>query len=210
MSEMPSREEFEQFKELRNKGDYRAAAKILLPYKENPKVRKLIGELREAHESGKKLVSKPVSKSKPKANWSKRLLLFIAGLMGICGVIYGTYLAWYYVTDQESIGDAFGMELDLWGLCFDLYYEDHFVEEFADAFSEGCFKEARSMLIVWPDEIEYCWRQTNEGKLERQFINCLVDNDVSMIDVYIISEIANARKAAEEITQEVTEEAASP
>lgn len=198
MSDMPSREEFEQYKKLRDKGDYRAAAKVLLPYKDNPKVKKLIRQLREAHESGEKLSPKSTVKSKPKTSWTKRILLTIAGLIGICGVIYATYLIWYYATDQEGQVEAYAMELDLWRLCFDLYYDDYFVDQYRAAFSAGCHKEANSMLVIWHDEIDYCWRQSNKGSLERQFINCLVDNDVSMSDIYIVSEIAKAREATEE------------
>lgn len=198
MSQMPSRQEYEQYKALRDAGDYRGAAKILLAYKDNPKVRKLIGQLREAHESGDKPSTKSAGKSKPKTNWMKRILLTIAGFIGICGVIYGIYMVWYYITDQEGQAEVFAMELDLWRLCFDLYYEDYFVDEFSDAFSDGCHKEVNSILTIWPDEIDYCWRQSNKGSLERQFINCLVDNDVSMSDLYIVSEIAKAREATEE------------
>lgn len=206
MSDIPSREEFEQYKTLRNKGDYRAAAKVLLPYKDNPKVKKLIGELRDAHNSDKKPSSenekpspKPATKSKPKSSWGKRLLVLIAGIIGICGTIYFVYLGWYYITDQKGKGEAFAKELDLWSLCFELYYEDHYVEELSSAFSEGCFQEARSMLARWGDEIDYCWQQTNEGKLERQFINCLVDNDVTISDLYIMTSMSDAREATEEV-----------
>jgi hypothetical protein len=157
--------------------------------------------LRAAHESGEKPAPKPVSKSKPKTSWSKRILLFIAGIIGICGVMYASYLVWYYATDQKGKGEAFAKELDLWSLCFELYFEDHYIEEFSDAYSEGCFQEARSMLTRWPDEVDYCWQQTNKGKLERQFISCLVDNDVRVSDLYIITSMQDA---AREPTEEVS------
>src|SRR5688572_7615618 len=114
MSDKPSREEFEQYKELRNSGDYRAAAKVLLPYKDNPKVRKLIDQLREAHLPSVKPSSKSVGRGKSKTSWGKRLFIVFGVIIGICGAIYLAYLAWYQITDQQGQGDRFGMELDLW------------------------------------------------------------------------------------------------
>lgn len=86
MSEMPSREEFEQYKSLRDKGDYRAAAKILLPYKDNPKVQSLIQQLKTAHSSG----AKPKSQGVKLTTWLWVVLLVVGVMLGgITGYLLG-------------------------------------------------------------------------------------------------------------------------
>jgi hypothetical protein len=87
MSEMPSRDEFEQYKSLRDKGDYRAAAKVLMPYKDNPKVQSLILQLKAAHSSG----AKPKPTGMKLSTWLWVVLLIVGIILGgITGYLLGS------------------------------------------------------------------------------------------------------------------------
>lgn len=71
-------------------------------------------------------------------------------------------------------------------LCGDVYF-DVYVDQGIPAsdFVDACEEEADRVMTLYAAEVEYCYDRTQHAQLERQFMNCLADNDVQFSGRFI-------------------------
>lgn len=107
----------------------------------------------------------PKAKKQPPAyrRYTKALLIVL--LVILTGLGVAGFMEYQRSTHEST------MYLSIYGVCLDVYDSSEWGE---------CREAARSSIDIYRDEIEFCLRESQNGDLEQQFIDCLIENDVKI------------------------------
>jgi len=175
----PSKEEVAQYRQYKAEGKYREAAKVLLPYKADERVSKLIVELRVLDGS---------TPERTKSGRRKTLIwvvILVVGMVlsGSVGYAIGSGRSGNAPGQSGEIGNIL-ISAKMAGVCVEVFYDDYV---YGDAFSAACTEEVEHIMVFYGAEIKYCYDRTERAELEAQFISCLVDNEVTFSGAFMLS-----------------------
>lgn len=157
---------------LAKQEQYSKAEKTLRKYK----------DASENHEKLYQMVQSKLEADKPKRTKRRRNIIIgtVAAPFIICALMFliGGIIGRIYVADGT-------LEIQWWLMCTDvtsdvLIYETDvdLTEAVMDAYFDECQRQAAQVIAVDREEVEHCYWQTQRGRLEQQFEDCLVENDV--------------------------------
>lgn len=180
---MTTKEAYERAKQLAQQGNYEAALQTLIGY-DHPKIEALRQQIQEAaarRDASSGTVTQ--EEKQVKAQAKKRQLSLLPLLVVVLAIAGGLLYFFWWLPASARIDEIF-QTVTLSALCREVY-ADARDRLSVDSFMDACQQEAESALVYYKDEVTYCLDQTDQGRLETQFVECLADNGFQFSGTWI-------------------------
>jgi hypothetical protein len=177
---MTAKEAYTRAKQLAQSGEYEAALQALIGY-DHAKIEALRQQIREAIAAKSGSVAQEEKQEKAKA--TKRQLSLLPLLIVVLAIA-GGLLYFFWWLPANAMADELFQTVKLSAVCREVYAGAR--ERLSvDSFLDACQQEAESALIRYRAEVKYCLDQTDQGRLETQFVQCLADNGFEFSGTWI-------------------------
>jgi hypothetical protein len=171
-------DEMEEIKEaIREKRyDDAEALLVLSDHPDAEKLRDRLTQIRGKPMHAPKKAKKPLTTGAKVRRVVLVVLLVVVGIMGIT-----TYQN--YKRDSDAFAKELNIELSMFRVCFDAFYDDHYDRLGSERFRAACDEEVEFMRTIYTETVERCvsiW-----GSETYKLTECLVDGGAKFASGYM-------------------------